>query len=340
MTFQGKIEELQNAVVVDRTGDKVGKVGQVYLDNDSGQPSWVTVNTGLFGTKESFIPLTEASHADGTLTVPYEKSFIKDAPNLEEHGELGREQEGELFNYYGVNTATSNGGDGGDGDRTDPRAGQHHDARPDATGTAAGTAAGGVGGNSVDGNRTGADARPGTDSRPGADARAGVDARPDTDNRPGADARPGADRHADAAGTRPDRADAAGRDGGGVTLHEERVDVGTERVETGRARLRKHVVTDTEHVEVPVQREEVVLEREPVDGRSGGSLSDEEVEVTLSEERPVVQKETVATEKVSLGKRTVRDTEGVDTEVSHEEVDVDGLNGERPRDAGQDRPRR
>lgn len=314
MTFQGKIEELQNAVVVDRTGDKVGKVGQVYLDNDSGQPSWVTVNTGLFGTKESFIPLTEASHADGTLTVPYEKSFIKDAPNLEEHGELGREQEGELFNYYGVNTATSNGGDGGDGrrdgDRTDPRAGQHHDARPDATGTAAGTAAGGVGGNGVDGNRTGADARP------------------------------GADRHADAAGTRPDRADAAGRDGGGVTLHEERVDVGTERVETGRARLRKHVVTDTEHVEVPVQREEVVLEREPVDGRSGGSLSDEEVEVTLSEERPVVQKETVATEKVSLGKRTVRDTEGVDTEVSHEEVDVDGLNGERPRDAGQDRPRR
>lgn len=333
MTFQGKIEELQDAVVVDRTGDKVGKVGQVYLDNDSGQPSWVTVNTGLFGTKESFIPLTEASHADGTLTVPYEKSFIKDAPNLEEHGELGREQEGELYSYYGVGTSAGNGnGNAGDrrrdGDRTDPRAGQHRDARADATGTAAGTAAGGVGGNGVDGNR------------PGADTRTGADARPGAGNRPDADARPGTDRHADAAGTRPDRADAAGRDGGGVTLHEERVDVGTERVETGRARLRKHVVTDTEHVEVPVQREEVVLEREPVDGRAGGSLSEEEVEVTLSEERPVVQKETVATEKVSLGKRTVRDTEGVDTEVSHEEVDVDGLNGERPRDAGQDRPRR
>ncbi|MGO1286431.1 MAG: YsnF/AvaK domain-containing protein [Brachybacterium sp.] len=82
-------------------------------------------------------------------------------------------------------------------------------------------------------------------------------------------------------------------DGGGVTLHEEQAHVGTEKVQTGRVRLRKHVVTDTEQVEVPVQREELVLEREPADGRAGGTLSEEEVDVTLTEERPVVEKETV-----------------------------------------------
>src|SRR5690606_35530856 len=107
MTFQGTIEDLQTAVVVDRTGDKLGKVGQVYLDNDTHQPSWVTVNIGLFGTNESLIPLAEASYADGTITVPYEKSFIKDAPNIAEDGELGREQEGELFAYYGVTDAAT-----------------------------------------------------------------------------------------------------------------------------------------------------------------------------------------------------------------------------------------
>lgn len=259
MTFQGNIEDLQSAVVVDRTGDKLGKVSQLYLDNDTQQPSWVTVNTGLFGTHESFVPLTEASYSEGTLTVPYEKAFIKGAPTIAEQGELPREQEDELYSYYGL-------------------------------GGAAGDAAGGPGHRGDDRGHQGDDRDRQGDDR---------------------------DRQRD------DRA-AATTDGGSVTLHEERANVGTERVATGKARLRKHVVTDTESVEVPVQREEVVLEREPADGRSGGTLSEEAVDVTLTEERPVVDKETVATENVSLGKRAVQDQETVDTDLAHEEVEIDG----------------
>ena len=121
--------------------------------------------------------------------------------------------------------------------------------------------------------------------------------------------------------------------------------MGTERVETGRARLRKHVVTDTERVEVPVEREEVVLEREPADGRAGGTLSEEEVDVTLTEERPVVEKETVATENVRLGKRSVTDDETVQTDVSREELEVDGdglddSRGQRGRGEGTGAPGR
>ncbi len=107
MTYQGSIQDLQVAEVVDSAGDKVGRVGQVYLTNDSQEPSWVTVNTGLFGTKETFIPLAEASYADGIITVPYEKSFIKDAPHVDEDGEISREEEDELYRYYGVQEASA-----------------------------------------------------------------------------------------------------------------------------------------------------------------------------------------------------------------------------------------
>ncbi|MDQ3715282.1 MAG: PRC-barrel domain-containing protein, partial [Actinomycetota bacterium] len=60
MLDQQNADELTGATVQDSSGDKIGKVSQVYLDDTSGQPKWVTVNTGLFGTKESFVPLEQA----------------------------------------------------------------------------------------------------------------------------------------------------------------------------------------------------------------------------------------------------------------------------------------
>lgn len=267
MTFQGDIRDLQRANVIDSTGDKVGSVGQVYVTNEGQEPSWVTVNTGLFGTKETFIPLSEAQFADGDLRVPYEKSFIKDAPNVDEDGEISQEEEAELYRYYGVQDPSRGTGTLGADDRLADGVDRDH------RGTAAGVGAAGAG--------------------------VGVDH----------------DRH--------DGVDRDRHDGDGVTLHEERLDVGTERRETGQARLRKYVVTETEQVEVPVQREELVVERTPATGEDrGGTLGDDETVVTLHEERPVVDKETVATENVSLGKKTVTDTETVTEQVGHEEVDV------------------
>jgi uncharacterized protein (TIGR02271 family) len=112
----------------------------------------------------------------------------------------------------------------------------------------------------------------------------------------------------------------------GVTRHEERLHVGKEKVATGRARLRKYVVTDTETVEVPVQREEVRVERTPLSGNesvSDRAIGEEDVEVTLHEERPVVAKETVAVERVGLEKDAVTDSERVNAEVRKEQVDVE-----------------
>ena len=62
---------------------------------------------------------------------------------------------------------------------------------------------------------------------------------------------------------------------------------------------------------------------------AGPDLSDEEHEVTLHEERPVVQKETVPVERVRLGTETVTDEVTVDEEVRKERIDTDGINDTR-----------
>ena len=78
------IRSVMGAAVYDTSGDKIGKVGQVYLDSDSGRPVWASVNTGLFGTSESFVPLHDATWDGEHLRVGYEKSVVTDAPRIVE----------------------------------------------------------------------------------------------------------------------------------------------------------------------------------------------------------------------------------------------------------------
>ncbi len=96
------IDTVQSGNVIDSDGDKVGSVGEVYLDNKSGEPEWVTVKTGMFGGKASFVPLAQATVQGEDLHVPYEKSKIKDAPKIDDDAELTPAEEDELYAYYGV----------------------------------------------------------------------------------------------------------------------------------------------------------------------------------------------------------------------------------------------
>ena len=106
---------------------------------------------------------------------------------------------------------------------------------------------------------------------------------------------------------------------------EEEVRVGKRGVETGRARLRKWVETEPVETDVELQRERVRVEREPIDQPvSGAELGEQEIDVTLRAEEPVVQKETVAKERIGLEKDVERDTERVSDEVRKERVEVEG----------------
>ncbi|GGB81976.1 YsnF/AvaK domain-containing protein [Knoellia flava] len=106
---------------------------------------------------------------------------------------------------------------------------------------------------------------------------------------------------------------------------------GNERREAGRARLRKYVTTEEQQVTVPVTREEVRVEREPIteanrdEAMSGPDISEEEHEVTLHEERPVVATEAVPVEQVRLEKEQVTEQEQVSGEVRKEHIETDGV---------------
>ncbi|MFC7848771.1 DUF2382 domain-containing protein [Arthrobacter sp. NPDC057388] len=81
-------------------GDKIGSVGQVYADDDNGQPTWVTARTGLFGTSESFIPLEGARVEGADIVVPYTKDQVKDAPRVDTDGHLDPAEEDRLYDHY------------------------------------------------------------------------------------------------------------------------------------------------------------------------------------------------------------------------------------------------
>jgi uncharacterized protein (TIGR02271 family) len=264
MIAENDIQQIAGADVYGTDGDKIGRAGQVFLDDETGRPEWVTVNTGFFGTNESFIPLTQAKLGDKGLTVPFTKAAVKDAPNVDpDSGHLSQDEERALYEHYGLN---------------------YSDRRSDS----------------------------------------GLPAGQTTD--------------ADTRGLHDEGNQSVGHDTSGpntddaMTRSEEQLKVGTEKHEAGRARLRKYVVTEQQNVTVPVTREEVRIEREPIteanrgEAVSGPDISEEEHEITLHEERPVVETEAVPVERVKLSKEQVTEEETVTGEVRKEQIDTDGVN--------------
>jgi uncharacterized protein (TIGR02271 family) len=88
--------------VVDSAGDKIGKADQVYYANDDGSPEWLTVNTGLFGSKTNFVPVDGAKPSGEDVQVAYTKDQVKDAPGIDPDGELSQTEERELWTHYGL----------------------------------------------------------------------------------------------------------------------------------------------------------------------------------------------------------------------------------------------
>jgi uncharacterized protein (TIGR02271 family) len=265
------IDRIIGRNAIDPDGDKIGTVDNIYLDDDSGEPEFALVNTGLFGMRSSFVPLSGAElTSDGDLRVAHHKDTVKDAPNVDQDGHLEPDQERELFDYYGARTS----GHSTDGARGDQRA-------ADLTADRAESDLVDRGGETVGHDVSG----------------------PETDD--------------------------------AMTRSEEELHVGKTERETGRVRLRKHVVTEHVTKSVPIQREEVHIEREPITDANAGAatdgpaISEEEHEVVLHAEEPVVEKRTVPKERVRLDKDVVTENVEVEDEVRHEEIDIAGAEDAR-----------
>lgn len=94
--------------VVDTDGNKIGGLGQLFLDDQTGTPEWVTVKTGMFGPAESFVPLREAELSGSDVQVPYDKDKVKNAPRIDDPtGHLSEDEEDTLYSYYGIDDSSS-----------------------------------------------------------------------------------------------------------------------------------------------------------------------------------------------------------------------------------------
>jgi hypothetical protein len=210
MTSIANPRDLIGTEVLDRDGERVGKVGNVYVGDDDRQPRWVTVRTGLFGQKESFVPLQGARIADGGLRVQTTKDAVKEAPRIDADGHLSDAEGQRLYEHYSL-------------------PGQRGRTTPNATGDQS----------------------------------------------------------------------------------------------MVRSEEHKYVVTEEQQVTVPVRHEEVRVEREPVRGDERARIGEDDQEVVLHAERPVVRTEAVPVEKVRLSTETVTEQRTVRGKVRKERVEVD-----------------
>jgi len=267
-----------NGKVISDRGEKVGSIGQIYVDDQTSEPDWVTVKTGLFGTAESFVPLQGARIDGDNVVVGYDKDTIKAAPRVDADGSLSPEEEDTLYRHYNLGGAAD----------VDRSAGRNNTSGWDGVGDKP---------SDLDDPSEVGDDRPDISDRTVGQDRSG----PTTDD--------------------------------AMTRSEERLRVGTQTRESGRARLRKHVVTEQVSETVPVRHEEVRLEREPITdanrgaATSGPAISEEEHEVVLHAEVPVVEKNAVPVERVRLDKTSVTEQETVAADVRKEQIELDDLDG-------------
>lgn len=244
--------DYRGRTLVDREGENIGKIDELYYDEPGGRPEWALVNTGLFGTKKTFVPIRSASPIGEDLEVAVSKEQVKDAPRIDADQELSEHEERQLFEHYQLPYTTN-------------------------------------------GPTTAADGGPdfAQSQREGAYGTGGLES------------------------------DDA------MTRSEEELVVGTAARERGRVRLRKYVVTEHVQTTVPVRREEVRVEREPItdanrdQALSGPEISEQQHEVILHEQEPVVEKRTVPKERVRLDTETHVDERQVAEQIRKEQIELD-----------------
>lgn len=256
MISKQQIPSVMSSTAYDGTGERIGAVSQLYVDERTGEPAWATVNTGMFGMKHSFVPLNKAQVSGEQLQVPVSKEQVKDAPRIEATDQLlTEEQVAELYQHYHM---------------------PYGQERTMETG-----------------------------------------------------------RREPAKTERATPREVQGREE--MVGWEERMRVGSQSEESGKVRLRKHVETENVQTTVPLRHEEFHVEREPIPeserGRFQGQheFADEEAEMTLHRERPVVGKETYPTERVRLARDEETENEQVGGTVRKEKIDVDQVEEQRGR---------
>ncbi|MFJ4810129.1 PRC and DUF2382 domain-containing protein [Streptomyces longwoodensis] len=284
MIRREQIASVLDHPVMDEEGHKIGDAKHVFLDDTTGAPEWVSVKTGLFGSNESFVPVRDARVVEDHVEVPYSKSKVKDAPNVDvdSGGHLSEDEEHRLYEYYGIDwdmswAHTEQSGEGGLTRDEGMGPGMTADAdRPGMTGGTAG-AAGAAG---MAGTAGTAGARPGMGT-------------------------------ADDAMTRSEEQ---------MHVGVERREAGRARLRKYVVTEEEERTVPVRHEEARIVREPITEENRDA-ALSGPDITEAEHEVVLHEERPVVETEAVPVERVRLTTEELTEQETVRGTVRKERIE-------------------
>ena len=288
------IKDLFDATAYDKAGEKLGSVKEVFVDEQTGQPTFVEVNHGLFGMNSSLVPLRGHDFNGDELKLAFSKDRIEGAPDFDSDKPLTPEAQADIFKHYNLENVQ---------DVT-----TYRDERTGTTG--AGAAGAGVAGAGVAGAGAHANDETVTTERTATTNR---DAATDTT----------------AGHNLTDNDNELIRSEERLDVNKERVSTGEARLRKYVVTDTETVEVPVEREEVRVERTPI---SEADAANFNGNIGDNdtaEASVTLHEERVNVDKKTVPVEKVNLSKETVKDTETHTEELRKEQIDTDGITDDR-----------
>ncbi len=113
--------------LIDRDGEKIGKIDEIYMDRHSGEPAWVTVKSGLLSKHVTVVPIGDSMSEGEIVRVPYDKEHVLSSPEIDPDSELSESDEGALYDHYGVERQERGGEHQERGAEHEDRGAEHED---------------------------------------------------------------------------------------------------------------------------------------------------------------------------------------------------------------------
>ncbi|MCT1441494.1 PRC and DUF2382 domain-containing protein [Corynebacterium glucuronolyticum] len=289
MTDKRNIQDLLNATAFDAKGEKLGKINNLFVDDKTGQPTFIEVNHGLFGMGSSLVPLRGHRLNGDELKLAFDKDLIKDAPEIDFENQLTAADQDKIYEHYRLADVQDV-----ESYVTDRPAAEEHVTEDTNRHAAAGAGFAGAGFAGAAGAKDETEAKDVID----------------TDKREV-------------------REPVAGRTNDIILEKEhlnvgtERVATGEARLRKYQVEETETVEVPVTREEVRIERTPI----SPEEAKNFVGSDATEATVTLHEDKINVTKESVPVERVSLGTEQVQETRTVSETVKHDEIDTKGIDG-------------
>jgi hypothetical protein len=96
-----EVAQWHGKLILDRDGEKIGRLQDVYVDVETDEPKFATVKEGFIDRHLTFVPLAGIRVGPDDLQVPVARDLVRSAPDLDLHGEeLSQADESALYHHF------------------------------------------------------------------------------------------------------------------------------------------------------------------------------------------------------------------------------------------------